>query len=267
MAIAEAALPALGVLFGLLVGSFLNVCIYRMPRDLSVVLPRSFCPECATPIAWYDNIPVLSFILLQGRCRLCSQAIAWRYPLVELATATAFALVLVQYGWSLAAIKWLLFESLMIVLFCTDLEERLLLDGFTLGGAVLGLLFALFVPVQAPALTALLSLPDAPWLRSGIIAAGSAVILALTFWAVAKIYERFRQPEALGFGDVKLLFLLGAFLGLNGGVLAAMIGSIAGATLGIGYALVTHQNWRTTSLPFGTFLCAGGAIIPLLPHL
>ena len=107
----------LGGAFGLLFGSFLNVCIYRIPRDLSVVLPRSFCPECGYSIAAHDNIPLLSYALLGGRCRACRQAIGWRYPTVEFTTAVLFALVAWRYGWTLAALKWAIFESLMVALF------------------------------------------------------------------------------------------------------------------------------------------------------
>ncbi len=133
--------------FGLLFGSFLNVCIYRIARDLSVVAPRSFCPECGVSIAWYDNIPVLSYAILRGRCRHCAKAIGLRYPAVELMTAALFAAIAIRYGWNLAAFKWMIFEAVMVVLFWTDLEERILPDELTIGGAILGLLFAVFVTV------------------------------------------------------------------------------------------------------------------------
>ncbi|MBV9265095.1 MAG: prepilin peptidase, partial [Acidobacteriaceae bacterium] len=112
---------AAAAIFGLLIGSFLNVCIYRVPRDLSIVFPRSFCPECGTPIAWYDNVPLLSFLLLGGRCRKCRNTIGLRYPAVEFTTGILLASVAVVYGWSGAALKWAVFECIAVVLFWTDI--------------------------------------------------------------------------------------------------------------------------------------------------
>src|SRR5438445_667110 len=138
----------LAFLAGLLIGSFLNVCIYRMPRDLSVVTPsRSFCPECEKTIAWYDNIPVVSFLVLGGRCRHCKARIPVRYLLVELATGAAFALCVAALGLSLPALKYSLYSAIMIALIASDLEERILPDEFTLGGLIAGLVLAAFVPL------------------------------------------------------------------------------------------------------------------------
>jgi leader peptidase (prepilin peptidase) / N-methyltransferase len=258
------ALTAAAALFGLLLGSFLNVCIYRVPRDISIVFPRSFCPECGAAIAWYDNVPVFSFLLLRARCRHCVQPIGWRYPLVEIVTAALFAAVASRYGLSAAAFKWWTFEAILVVLFCTDLEERLLPDEFTLGGALLGFGFCFVVPVHG-SIVDLLFASARVRLRSVVNALSGAAILSVPLWALAKIYERLRQqPEAMGLGDVKLLALLGMYLGFEAGLVAVVIGSLTGAVFGVIYVLVTHQNWRTTSLPFGTFLCLGGALVPLI---
>src|SRR5271165_3510757 len=135
-------------LFGLLIGSFLNVCIYRLPRDLSVVHPRSYCPRCEHPIAWYDNIPVVSFALLRGRCRHCGATIPWRYPLVELLTGVAFAGAVSLLGPVIAAAKLCVFSAILIALVFAGLEERILPDEFTLGGIAAGLLFSVFVPLR-----------------------------------------------------------------------------------------------------------------------
>src|SRR5215469_9245181 len=124
----------LAFLAGLLIGSFLNVCIYRMPRDLSVVRPRSFCPNCEKMIAWYDNVPVASYVMLGGECRYCKERIPLRYPLVELATA--------------AAVKFAVFSAILIALIASDFEERILPDEFTLGGTAIGLVLAPFVPIE-----------------------------------------------------------------------------------------------------------------------
>jgi leader peptidase (prepilin peptidase)/N-methyltransferase len=253
-------------LCGLLLGSFLNVCIYRLPRDLSVVSPRSFCPECGAPIAWYDNVPVLSFVLLRGRCRKCAQAIGWRYPLVEIVTAVLFAAAAWRYGSSAAAFKWYVFEAILIVLFFTDLEERLLPDEFTLGGALAGLAFAFFVPVHGSFVDILLASRRVRT-RSLLNALSSAAIFSLPLWGLARIYERIRQPDAMGLGDIKLMAMLGIYLGFDAGLLALVIGSLTGTIFGVVYVLVTRQNWRTASLPFGTFLCLGGALVPLLSRV
>ena len=137
------------MLAGLLIGSFLNVCIFRLPRDLSVVSPaRSFCPECETTIAWYDNIPVVSYLVLGARCRQCKAHIPVRYLLVEIATGVAFALCVGKLGLSLSALKYCIYSAIMIALIASDIEERILPDEFTLGGTVVGLAFAPFVPLE-----------------------------------------------------------------------------------------------------------------------
>src|SRR5215469_3660390 len=138
----------LAFLAGLLIGSFLNVCIYRMPRDLSVVRPRSFCPNCEKMIAWYDNVPVASYVVLGGECRYCKERIPLRYPLVELATAVAFAFCFWVLGPTLAAVKFAVFSAILIALIASDFEERILPDEFTLGGTGIGLVLAPFVPIE-----------------------------------------------------------------------------------------------------------------------
>jgi leader peptidase (prepilin peptidase) / N-methyltransferase len=254
--------------FGLLLGSFLNVCVYRMPRDLSVVSPRSFCPECGKPIAWYDNIPVLSYLLLLGRCRNCSQAIGWRYPVVEIVTAIVFALITLRYGWTGAGLKWLVFEALLVALFFTDLEERLLPDELTIGGAIIGFLFAFFVPVRGAVVDLLLPVQRVTT-RSVLNSLMAGVIFSIPIWAFAKLYEKIRriEGEAMGFGDIKLLAMLGIYLGFEAGLLALLIGSVSGSIIGIVYVIQTRSKLHTASLPFGTFLCLGGVLVPLLSTL
>lgn len=256
---------AAAALFGLLLGSFLNVCIYRMPRDLSVVSPRSFCPECGKAIAWYDNIPVLSFILLRGHCRNCSQPIGWRYPIVEIAAALLFALVALRYGWTYPAVKWLLFEALLVILFFTDLEERLLPDVLTIGGAIIGFIFALIVPVHGALLDILLP-SQRVTTRSVLNSLLAGIVFSLPIWGFAKLYEKIRriESEAIGLGDIKLLAMLGIYLGFDAGLLALLIGSVTGSIFGVVYVIRTRSKLHTSSLPFGTFLCLGGALVPLL---
>lgn len=259
----ELAYVIAATLLGLIIGSFLNVCIYRLPRDLSVVMPRSFCPVCGQRVAWHDNVPLVSYIALRGRCRSCRKPIGYRYPLVELVTAILFAVTAAQYGWSLAALKWAIFEAAMIVLFWTDFEERLLPDEFTLGGAVVGLILAIFIMVPGPFGDLLLPRSAIVW-RSLVNAGFGAAILVLPLYAFARAYARIRKREGLGLGDVKLLLLIGVFLGVEKGLFALVLGSVGGSIIGIVYIFATHKDPLKYWLPLGSFLCAGAAFTALV---
>lgn len=253
----------LAALFGLLIGSFLNVCIYRLPRDLGVVTPRSFCPECGVQVAALDNIPIFSFLLLKGRCRACKQTIGWRYPIVELLSAVTFALVVNRYGLSPAALKWITFASLTIVLFFTDLEERLLPDECTVGGLVIGIVLAFIVPVPSTLGRIMLSELHDPW-RSQVILVGSALLLSLPVWSIAAAYSKIRGREALGLGDVKLLACLGSYLGFENAITAMLVASLAGSALGL-VLLIRHRSAAFHyELPFGSFLCGAAFLLPLV---
>lgn len=241
---------------GLLIGSFLNVCIYRLPRDLSVVHPRSFCPSCEQQIAWYDNVPVLSFILLRARCRECGEPIPWRYPLVELATGLLFGWVGFTMGLSAEALKFCIFSALIVTLVGSDIEERILPDEFTLGGALVGFVLAWLVPMNA-ALGHLIA-PGIQNVRAlSLIEAGmGALVSAGSILLVAKLYELVRHREGMGLGDVKMVAMIGAFLGLQGSLLTLIIGSLVGGIGGLLYILLTGKNAATYQLPFGAFLGA-----------
>lgn len=256
-------LPALFALFGLLIGSFLNVCIYRIIRDMSVVTPRSFCPECGESIAWFDNIPVLSYVLLRGKCRHCSKPIGLRYPAVEILTAIIFAFVGARYGYHLSSLKWCVFEAILIALCFTDLEERILPDELTIGGTAAGIIFATFVHVSG-AFSELILSNKRPIVQSLFEAVLGALLLTLPIWWLAMFWARLRKREVLGMGDVKLLPLIGAFLGLEHGIFALLIGSVSGVVLGGGYIHVTRQKAGSYELPLGTFFCLGAGILPLL---
>lgn len=248
---------------GLLLGSFLNVCIYRVPRDLSVVRPRSFCPECGKPIAWYDNIPLLSYLRLQGACRHCGQSIGIRYPLVELITAILFAATVAHFGWNLEVLKWCLFQAIMIVLFWVDLEERILPDEFTLGGGALGLLCAFFTKV--PGDLGLLLFPTASLRNQSLFEAlAGAFILTLPLSAVGLIWGKITKRDVLGLGDVKLLPCIGLFLGVESGIQTLLLGSLLGVVLGGIYIFVMKKKAREYELPLGSFYCAAAAVAPLL---
>ncbi len=244
-------------LFGLLIGSFLNVCIYRWTRDLSVVTPRSACPLCDHAIAWYDNVPLLSFLLLRGRCRNCHEAIPWTYPAVELLTGLSFAFFVAMEGLNLAAAKDCLFASIMIGLIFSDLDTRLLPDEFTIGGFFAGLVLALFVPLPPTVFNILTELFGYhPRLRVTSLgeAAIGAFVPAFGMWFLGWCFEKIRKKEHLGFGDVKMIAMMGAFLGISGVVVTLLFGSLLGSIVGIGYLNNARKDPATYNLPVGSFL-------------
>ncbi|HUB82844.1 MAG TPA: prepilin peptidase [Bryobacteraceae bacterium] len=255
----------LALLFGLIIGSFLNVCIYRWPRDLSVVRPRSHCTSCEKTIAWYDNVPLVSYFALGGRCRHCGARISWRYPVVELATGLLFFYFVSSDGVTVLALKMCVFSALLVGLIFADLEERILPDEMTKGGIVLGLIFAWFVPLQDIGSQAILGIMQ--WwfglhvpakFESPVQAAIGAGVPAFFLWLGGFLYEKVRHREGLGFGDVKLIAMVGAFLGLQASLTTLLFGSLAGAVIGFSYIKLTHKDASSYELPFGTFLGIAG---------
>ena len=244
-------------LLGLAFGSFLNVCIYRLPLGLSVVKPRSLCPRCQHPIAFFDNIPVLSWLILGARCRQCKAAISVRYLLIELLTGGVFLACYWHFGLTLATLKYCVFGFLLLGLIFTDAETKLLPDKLTVPGLVLGLLFSLFVPVNDLAsqfLTGAVNLPFGSDLMARLMSAldsllGAAVGAGFIYGAGA-IYLRWRGIEGMGFGDVKLMAMVGAFVGIKLTVFTIFTASLAGSLFGVGtVALVwvkrTHRFMRS----------------------
>jgi leader peptidase (prepilin peptidase)/N-methyltransferase len=256
-----AALIALAA--GLLIGSFLNVCIYRMPRDLSVIAPRSFCPACEHPVAWYDNVPLVSYVVLGGRCRHCAKPIPLRYPLVEGLTAGLFFLVVLALGPSMRSVKLCVFCALVVGLVFSDLEARILPDEFTVGGIALGLIFAVLAPFQFMISSLFLPHWDPRWLSLAEAAVSSAAP-ALLLWGMGAVYEKIRHKEGLGLGDVKMVAMVGAFLGLQGAVGTVMFGSLLGSLIGLIYIYATRKDAGTYELPFGSFLGVGAIAVALL---
>ena len=236
------------LLLGLVTGSFLNVVIYRLPRGLSPVLPRSRCPSCGEPIRALDNLPVLSWLLLRGRCRRCSAPISPRYPLIEALTALLFVLSAERFAFSPASAVAALFCCLMITLAAIDVEHLWLPDKITLPGLLAGVAVQAFLPVA----------PEAPWPGPvGAVVgavAGAAILLAAYggWWLV-------RREEGLGLGDVKMLALIGAFLGWRGVLVALLLGAFTGALLGLAMMAVGRGGMKS-QLPFGAFLAVGGLI-------
>jgi leader peptidase (prepilin peptidase)/N-methyltransferase len=248
---------------GLLIGSFLNVCIFRLPRDLSVISPRSFCPACEHPVAWFDNIPIASYVVLRGRCRHCAQPIPWRYPLVEALTAALFVTAVLLRGPSLLSVKLCVFCALIVGLVFADLEARILPDEFTLGGIALGLLFAVLAPFQIVFFSLFLRHWGPRWL-SLVAAAVSAAVPALLLWGLGAVFQKIRKKEGVGLGDVKMVAMIGAFLGLQLTVLTVMAGSLVGSVIGLAYIYLTRKDPGTYELPFGSFLGAGAIAVALL---
>jgi leader peptidase (prepilin peptidase)/N-methyltransferase len=230
--------------FGLAFGSFLNVCIHRLPLGLSVVTPRSACPKCKQPIAFYDNLPVLSWLILGGRCRHCKTGISPRYLLIELLTGFLFLACYWYFGLTLATLKYCTFAFLLLGLIFTDAETKLLPDKLTLPGLALGIIFSLIVPVNDLASQfgrAFVNLPNdelvARVLSLSDSLLGAAVGAAFIYGAGA-IYLRWRGAEGMGFGDVKLMAMVGAFLGIRLTVFTIFTASIVGSLFGISTVLV-----------------------------
>ena len=249
---------------GLIVGSFLNVCIFRLPRDLSVARPaRSFCPSCEKTIAWYDNVPILSYFLLRRKCRHCGAVIPLRYPLVEALTAASFFGAAMLHGVSAAGARLALFSALLIGLIFTDLEERILPDEITLGGTAAGLVFAWFVPMPIGLISVLL-FHQSQRVQSLAESLAGALVASLGVWVIGELYRRVRDREGLGLGDVKMLAMMGAFLGLGGSFLALMAGAMLGAVTGLIFIRLTRRDMSSYELPFGSFLGVAALAVAFL---
>ena len=250
--------------FGLMVGSFLNVCIRRIPAGKSIVSPGSRCPACDAPIKPYDNIPVLSWLLLGTRCRNCKANISALYPAVELLTGLLFAGCYLAFGLTLDGVKWAIFAALMVVLTITDLRERLLPDKVNFTGLGIGLALSFFTrPVDGTARWLANRLfdfpPAAPVLSFADALLGAAAGSGL-LWLVAEGYFRLRGREGMGLGDVKMMAMAGTFLGLKRTLLTILAGSLLGSVLGMLLIAVGNKG-RDYELPFGTFLGVGALLV------
>ena len=242
---------------GLTIGSFLNVCIHRLPKGESIVHPRSRCPHCGQMIAAYDNVPVLSYLWLRGRCRHCRSRISPFYPLIELLTGLTFLLVYHLWGISPPAVKAVLLASALIVLIFTDLRERLLPDRITFPSIAAGFLFALWLPLEDGTAALLLRLLGGTNLPAVLLSIADALLGALLgaglLFALGEIWYRLRRVEAMGLGDVKMMGMVGLFLGIKLTVLTLLLGSLLGSLLGGLFLLLAGKDTRY-ELPFGTFL-------------
>jgi len=256
----------LALVFGLVIGSFLNVCIYRWPRDLSVVRPRSHCVSCDRMIAGYDNVPVFSFLLLGGRCRYCKAKISLRYPVVELMTGGLFFYFVYTLGATPTALKLCTLSALLVGLIFADLEERILPDELTKGGMALGFVFALFVPTPGNFAQSILwllnlDLSGRPvWIAESAIGAG---LPSAFLWIAGFLYLKLRHREGLGLGDVKLIAMVGAFFGLQGALWTLIAGGVSGSIVGTIYVKATGKDFATYELPFGSFLGAAALALAI----
>jgi leader peptidase (prepilin peptidase)/N-methyltransferase len=232
--------PWFGAALGLVVGSFLNVCIHRLPLRASIVWPASRCPHCSAALKAYDNIPVLSYLLLGGRCRSCGKPISVQYPIVELVTGLLFFGTFLLFEPPLLYQR-LLFACAMIVLFVIDLQHRILPDAITLPGIVVGFASSFFMPPG--------------WFDSlvGIIVGGGSL------WLMGEVYFRLRHEEGMGFGDVKMLAMIGAFLGWKLMLLTLVLSSFVGSIVGVAMIALNRGDMKY-ALPFGTFLAIGAMV-------
>ncbi len=225
-------------IFGAAVGSFLNVCIYRLPAKTSIVKPSSRCPNCGHPIRYRDNLPIISFILLGGKCRDCKSRISLRYPLVELITAALALILFIKFNLSLTFLVFFVFTAVLIVITFIDLDHQIIPDILTLPGIPLFFLAAVFI-VKVPWLEALI----------GLLVGGGVLFI------IAFVYELISKREGMGGGDIKLLAMIGGFLGWKSLVFILLFSSLTGAIIGIAVMTIKKQDMKY-AIPFGPFLSA-----------
>jgi len=242
MNLEETKVIAAALILGLLVGSFLNVCIHRVPLGMSIVRPASRCPRCGFELRWYQNVPILSYLLLRGKCASCKVRISIRYPMVEALTGLLFLLVFHCFGISWATPVYWVFVATLVVITFIDLDHQIIPDVISLPGIVVGFLTALMVPW--------LSWTDSLF---GILLGGGSLFL------VAEVYQRLTGQEGMGGGDVKLLAMIGAFLGWKAVLPVIFFGSLAGSLVGVPLMLLKRSDGKL-AIPFGPFLALGALI-------
>ncbi|MEZ4600214.1 MAG: A24 family peptidase [Syntrophotaleaceae bacterium] len=229
-------------IFGAIIGSFLNVVIHRIPNGVSIISPASRCPQCGAAIRWYQNFPILSYLALRGQCAKCGSRISPRYPLVEGLTGALFLCVWQVFGWQIATPLYWVFVSSLVAITFIDLDHQIIPDVISLPGIVVGFMTALAIPWLS-------------WLDSllGILIGGGSLYL------VAVVYEKFTGQEGMGGGDVKLLAMMGAFLGWKSVFPVIFLGSLAGSLVGIPL-MIAKRSGGKLAIPFGPFLALGGIV-------
>jgi len=235
-------LSLISIVFGGIVGSFLNVCIFRLPKEESIIWPGSHCPHCKTPIKSYDNIPLISYVLLRGKCRQCHGSISLQYPLVEGITALSSLLLIMKFGLSVTYLIYFAFVAALIVITVIDLYHQIIPDVISLSGIGVGLLASLTVS-QINFMNSLL----------GILCGGGSLFL------VATLYQWLFKREGMGGGDVKLLAMIGAFLGWKAVIVTILLGSLVGSVTGIILMVLKGKGFKY-AIPFGPFLSFGAVV-------
>jgi leader peptidase (prepilin peptidase)/N-methyltransferase len=236
-------------LLGIVIGSFLNVCITRIPEGVSIVAPGSRCPSCETPIKPYDNVPLFAWLWLRGKCRTCGHAISTMYPLIELLTGLLFVACYLDFGLTQATVKWLFFTCLIVILTITDLRVRLLPDVVNWPGLAAGLFFSALVPPD-DGTTFWLSVSFfhrvPPRYALGLLDAVLGAAFGSTLlWGAAALYKAVRGREGMGLGDVKMMAMVGAFLGLRGTFLTILLGTLLGSIVGLAIILGLYASgWQ-----------------------
>jgi leader peptidase (prepilin peptidase)/N-methyltransferase len=259
-------IQALAFAYGAVIGSFLNVCILRLPAGESVVTPRSRCPRCGSGIKPYDNIPILSWLILRGKCRRCSEPISPMYPIIEFITGVLFLIAASLHGLSWQTVKLAIFSAILIVLVVTDWRERILPDLVNFPGIAIGLGFSLLVPI-GDGMSGLLAgmaglMPLSTMLLSFLDSLLGALIGGGSLFLVGEIYYLLRKQEGMGFGDVKMMAMVGTFLGFQLTLFTIFAASVLGALIGGSFMLLSRKQ-ANYELPFGTFLGAAAWIASL----
>jgi leader peptidase (prepilin peptidase)/N-methyltransferase len=233
--VSAAPVLVLAAALGLCVGSFLNVVIYRLPRGQSLSRPPSRCPKCENRLAWFENIPILSWLMLRGRCRRCGERISIQYPIVEVVTAVAAVVVVLTTPPGVLLASRLVLTAILIALFAIDLELQILPNRITLPGIAIGFIFSLFGP-------------------PGPISSGLGILIGGgVLYAIAAVYFLIRREEGMGMGDVKMLAMVGAFLGWRAVILTLILSSFVGAIVGL-VLMTSKKEGLAYAMPFGTFL-------------
>jgi leader peptidase (prepilin peptidase)/N-methyltransferase len=230
------------IIFGALVGSFLNVCIFRLPKEESIILPGSHCPYCKNPIKFYDNIPLVSYILLKGKCRHCKKPISFQYPSIEGITALSSLFLIIKFGPSLSYLFYFAFVAALIVITVIDLNHQIIPDVISLPGIGVGLLTSLIIP-QITFFNSLI----------GALLGGGSLFI------VGTLYQWLFKREGMGGGDVKLLAMIGAFLGWKAVILTILLSSMIGSIIGILIMVIKGKDFKY-AIPFGPFLSLGAVI-------
>lgn len=229
-------------IFGAAIGSFLNVCIFRIPAGESIVRPLSRCPHCHHPIRFFDNIPIVSFVILRAKCRDCGEKISWRYPLVELVTGLLALLLFIKFGLTLNFLIFFIFTAVLIVISFIDFDHQIIPDILSLPGIPIFFLSAVFI-VKIPWHEALI----------GLLVGGGMLFL------IAFVYEKITKREGMGGGDIKLLAMIGAFLGWKSLIFVLLFSSFTGALVGLIMMVVKKKDTKY-AVPFGPFLSAAAVV-------